>query len=172
MRERLPILEQFYSAILTDLPPIHSVLDIACGFNPLALPWMPLVEPIDYYAYDIYQDMAAFLDEYMRLMQIAGQARVCDLTQCAPTQRVDVAFILKTLPCLEQVDKLAGLRLLQTIQANAIVVSFPIQSLGGRAKGMDVHYEAHFRGLIAETSWSSKRFEFPTELVFLLTRER
>jgi len=35
--ERLAILDEFYSAVLADLGPIHTVLDIACGFNPLAI---------------------------------------------------------------------------------------------------------------------------------------
>src|SRR5712692_6183387 len=43
-RERLPILEQFYATILADLPPINSVIDLACGLHPLAIPWMPLRE--------------------------------------------------------------------------------------------------------------------------------
>src|SRR6185437_9799166 len=99
-RERLPLLEQFYQRILADLPPIHSVLDLACGFNPLALPWMPLAEPVEYHACDIYQDMLSFIHEWLALMSIAGQVQVCDLVQSCPTQQVDLAFVLKVLPCL------------------------------------------------------------------------
>src|SRR5437899_2970166 len=51
-RERLPILDQFYTQIFTHLPPIRTVLDIACGLNPLAIPWIPLAENAEYYAYD------------------------------------------------------------------------------------------------------------------------
>ncbi|HEY0756109.1 MAG TPA: hypothetical protein VGD98_19290 [Ktedonobacteraceae bacterium] len=169
-RERLPLLEQFYKTILADLPPIHSVLDIACGFHPLALPWMPLVDPVEYYAYDIYKDMLTFLGEFMALAQVPGQAQVCNMTQSCPAQKVDLAFVLKALPCLEQVDKLASSRLLQSINANYIVVSFPVHSLGGKARGMEVNYEAKFRALVEDTAWSLKRFEFPTELAFLITK--
>lgn len=170
-RERLPILDQFYTTILADLPPIHSVLDIACGFNPLALPWMPLTEPVEYYVYDMYKDMMAFLNKFMTLMQIQGQARACDVIQSCPTNKVDVAFVLKAIPCLEQIDKSAGSRLLQTINANYIVVSFPVHSLSGKAKGMEVNYEAKFRALVENTAWSFKRFDFSTELVFLITKQ-
>src|SRR5437588_12392003 len=31
-RERLPILDQFYASIFAALPPVHTILDIACGF--------------------------------------------------------------------------------------------------------------------------------------------
>ena len=37
-RERLPILERFYTTVLRDVSPVRSALDVACGFNPLAIP--------------------------------------------------------------------------------------------------------------------------------------
>src|SRR5438270_2455854 len=73
-RERLPILEQFYTTLLADLPPIRSVIDVACGLHPLAIPWMLLGQDVKYYAYDIYQDMADFLNEFMDLIQVQGAA--------------------------------------------------------------------------------------------------
>ncbi len=170
-KERLPILHQFYKTILADLPPIHSVLDIACGFNPLALPWMPLTEPVEYYSCDIYKDMMGFLNGFLALMHVQGQAGVCNVIQSCPTNKVDIAFVLKTLPCLEQVDESAGSRLLQSINATYIVVSFPVHSLGGKAKGMEANYAAKFRALVENTTWSIKQFEFSTELAFLLTRQ-
>ncbi len=169
--ERLPILEQFYTTILADLPPIRSVLDIACGLNPLALPWMPFKSPVEYYACDIYKDMVSFLNQYMKLMQVQGEAQVCDVLQDCPTRQVDVAFVLKVLPCLEQVDKAAALRLLQTIQANVIVVSFPVHSLGGKAKGMETYYATRFRALIEDSPWSVKQYAFATELAFVVTKQ-
>ena len=169
-RERLPILEKFYTTILANMPPLRSVLDVACGLHPLAVPWMPLAENAQYYAYDIYQDMMAFLSEYLRLMRLQGHAQACDVLQYCPQHKVEVAFILKVLPCLEQVDKSVGLRLLEAITADALVVSFPVSSLSGRHKGMAVNYEARFWQLVAGKSWSISRFEFPGELVFLIRK--
>lgn len=167
-RERLPLLEQFYSAIFANLPPIHSVIDIACGLHPLAIPWMPLREHVEYYAYDIYEDMIGFLNESLALMPVKGSAKVCDVIHACPVQKVDVAFILKTIPCLEQVDKSAGWRLLETINADHLVVSFPARSLGGKNKGMATNYEARFYEQVGHKPWSIQRFEFPGELVFLV----
>jgi 16S rRNA (guanine(1405)-N(7))-methyltransferase len=169
-RERLPILDQFYSTILADCAPVHSILDIACGLNPLALHWMPLAEGVEYYACDIYQDMMDFLAQYLFQLNIRVHAHVCDVIQFCPTQEVDVAFVLKAIPCLEQIDKLAGKRLLRSLNTRQIVVSFPVHSLGGKSKGMASYYEAHFRTLIDEERWQVKKFEFPTELVFLVTK--
>ena len=41
-RERLPILDTFYATTLAGLPSPGRVLDVACGLNPLAWPWLPL----------------------------------------------------------------------------------------------------------------------------------
>jgi 16S rRNA (guanine(1405)-N(7))-methyltransferase len=169
-KERLPVLEQFYSTILADLPPINSVIDIACGLHPLAIPWMPLGEQAQYYAYDIYEDMIGFLNDCMTLIPVQGNGKTCNVIQYCPAQKVDVAFILKAIPCLEQVDKAAGLRLLETINADHLVVSFPAHSLGGKQKGMLTNYEARFYQLVGHKPWSIQRFAFPGELVFLVTK--
>ena len=81
-----------------------------------------------------------------------------------------MAFILKAIPCLEQVDKSAGLRLLETINADYLVVSFPAHSLGGKNKGMTANYESRFYKLVTHKPWSIQRFEFPGELVFLVSK--
>ena len=169
-RERLAILDQFYSRALAGLPPIRSVLDIACGLNPLAVFWMPVTQGVEYYAYDIYEDMVEFLNGFLDIAQIRGRAVAQDVTLAPPDRPADLALILKSLPCLEQLDPGAGLRLLDSLPARHLLVSFPKHSLGGRPKGMSVHYEGHFRELIAGRPFSAKRFEFPSELAFLLTR--
>ena len=171
-RERIPILTQFYTQIFRELPPIRSILDIACGFNPLAIPWMPLTEDDrEYYAYDIYHSMMDFLQAWSGILHVGGKAQVCDVIQTCPTQQADVAFLLKVIPCLEQVDKMAGHRLLRELHTDNLVVSFPIQSLGGRSKGMLEHYEAHFRELLGnEPQWEVKRLVFDTELVFVVRK--
>jgi 16S rRNA (guanine(1405)-N(7))-methyltransferase len=171
-RERLPILEQFYATTLADLPPINSVIDVACGLHPLAIPWMPLSEHVQYFAYDIYEDMIGFLNDTLALMSVQGWGKVSDVIHSCPTQKVDVAFILKAIPCLEQVEKSAGLRLLETINADHLVVSFPAHSLGGKSKGMFANYESRFYEQVAHKPWSIQRFIFPGELVFLVSKSR
>jgi 16S rRNA (guanine(1405)-N(7))-methyltransferase len=170
-RERLPILEEFFTTTLAGIAPVHRLLDVACGFNPLAIPWMPLAPDAEYYACDIYEDLIAFVNEFFSLLGVRGRAEVADVaSSLPPTPPVDVALLLKTLPCLEQTDRTASLRLLETIPAAHLLVSFPVRSLGGRQKGMIAHYEAHFRELIAGKSWPVQRFEFATELAFLVRK--
>jgi 16S rRNA (guanine(1405)-N(7))-methyltransferase len=169
-RERLPILPAFYADTLAGLPPIHSVLDVACGLNPLALHWMPLAPGASYYACDIYSDLIAFLNTFFELAAIDGRATTCDLVTAPPTEQVDAALVLKILPPLEQLGKNNGIRLLRALNARHLLVSFPARSLGGRNKQMVENYETGFRAMIQGEGWEIERFEYPTELAFLVTK--
>ena len=169
-RERLGMLGVFYTRTLAHLPRVNTVLDIACGLNPLAIPWMPLDKDVQYYAYDMYRDMLDFLNEFMRIAQVRGQAQACDVTQFPTTPKAELAFILKSLPCVEQLDKSASLRLLEAVNADHLLISFPVRSLGGRDKRMAQNYEARFLELVQDKPWSVRRFEFATELAFLVTK--
>jgi 16S rRNA (guanine(1405)-N(7))-methyltransferase len=169
-RERLVVLDNFYASILSSIAPIQSVADLACGFNPLALPWMPLADHAPYYACDIYADLADFFNVFLAHLHRPGKVEVCDLTQNIPSQPVQLALLLKTLPCLEQVNKEIGLGLLERIPADYLLVSFPASSLSGRSKGMVKNYAAHFMELIEVRRWSVQRFDFPTELAFLVKK--
>jgi 16S rRNA (guanine(1405)-N(7))-methyltransferase len=171
-RERLPILEQFYARVLADLPPARVVLDLACGLNPLAISWMPLAQDVEYYGYDVYADMTDFLNGFLTMVQVRGHAEARDVLNHCPTGHADLALLLKALPCLEQIDAGASLRLLETVNADHLLVSFPARSLGGKQKGMVQNYEARFRQLVADKPWEIKRFEFATEIAFLITKEQ
>lgn len=169
-RERLEFLGEFYAQILTGLEPIQTLMDLACGLNPLALGWLPLAADAQVQVCDIYTDMTDFLNTFFTHVGIDGKAFPCDLTQNVPNQPVQVALLLKTIPCLEQVDKTIGRRLLTSIPAEHLIVSFPVQSLGGRGKGMRLNYNQHFNEIINGLPFTVQRFDFSTELVFRLTR--
>lgn len=168
-RERLPILDHIYVELFKLLPPVGSVLDAACGLNPLAIPWMPLKPEAAYYACDIYADMVDFLNAYFALIPQDGRAEVCDIAAGPPSRTVDLALVLKAIPCLEQIDKQAGERLLDGMNARYLAISFPAKSLSGRSKGMVENYSARFEELSAGRGWKTLgRLAFETELVFVV----
>ena len=170
-RERLPLVETFFTHTLASILPLHSVLDLACGLTPLALPWMPLADDFEYSACDIYQDQINFLNYFFRYLSVPGEAQVQDLTVSSEfvSKPVQVAFLLKTIACLEHLDKNIGRKLLQSIQAEHVLVSFPGRSLGGHSKGMGRYYEKHFYEILEGLDWQVQRFEFSNELAFLLS---
>ncbi len=168
-KERLPILDEFYATTLAGLTGVCRVLDLACGLNPLARSWMPLPADVEYIASDIYADLVGFVRDFLGVMGMNGRAHVRDLITNPPTEPADLILLLKTLPVLEQVKKGAAPRLLDALKARYLLISFPARSLGGRQKGMAQNYEAQFRAWVGGRPWRIQRFEFPTELAFLVT---
>jgi 16S rRNA (guanine(1405)-N(7))-methyltransferase len=169
-RERLPIMTDFFNTILAGIAPVKSILDLACGFNPLALAWMPVSAEIQYFGCDIFADMTDYLNKFYHHMNLAGEFCTCDLTAMQFTQRAQIAFLLKTLPCLEQIEKDISAELLERIPADYLLISYPVRSLGGRSKGMGKTYENQFNNLAARMKWDFERFEFASELAFLVKK--
>lgn len=172
-QERLPLLDEFYQTIFAHLPPIGSLMDVACGLNPLAWPWLPVDRAIAYVAYDIYADSIDFLQQALGVMGVVnGRCQTRDIIAHPPTEPVDLVMILKTLTCLELGEKTAVSTLLDALNARYLLISYPIQTLGGRRKGMGATYEQQFQALAAKRGWHHyRRFEFATELAFLVATE-
>jgi 16S rRNA (guanine(1405)-N(7))-methyltransferase len=169
--ERLAFLDNFFLDTLSDLAPIHSVLDVACGLTPLAIPWMPLAGGFHYTAVDMYMNLINAVEDFFHHTGVNGETIAGDMLSFPLDNPVDIVFVLKTLPCLEQQQKGSARELLDRIQARHILVSYPLRSLGGNQKGMRTNYEADFNSLVAGKSWAIKRFEFPSELVFRIDKQ-
>jgi len=113
--ERLPILEDFFQTCLASIAPVHSVLDLACGMNPFSIPWMPLAEQYTYTACDIYEDMLKTIEHFFYHYSIHGATLPCNLLSGVPREETQVAFLLKSIPCLEQIKKTFGTQILYDI---------------------------------------------------------
>jgi len=169
-RERLPILERFYREVFgyTGVPGI--LLDLACGLNPLSLPWMGLAQGAAYYAYDIDVQRVAFLEQYLSLAGVGGKACLQDILCEPPTQRGDVALLMKSSPCLERQQKGGTLAVLDALNVRHVVVSFAVESLGHRQKNMPENYSRGFLALLADRPWPVTRMDLPGELVFVVDK--
>ena len=168
--ERLSILQDFYRETLASIGQIDAIFDLACGLNPLALPWLPLSAGAHYYGCDIFSDLIAFNNVFLSHFGYQAHLESVDIFNYAFKQPVKLALLLKSLPCLEQLEKGRGEKLLEAIPAEYLLVSYPIRSLGGRSKGMLKTYSAQFETLTKEKTWKITRFEFSSELAFLVRK--
>jgi 16S rRNA (guanine(1405)-N(7))-methyltransferase len=166
-RERLPILDKFYLAIFEITGQPSSILDAGCGLNPLALPWMDLSKDARYVALDIDAARVDFLNRFLALAGHEPLARCQDILSHAPTDRADVALLLKMSPTLERQGSGATLRLIEQLKAKHVVVSYAVKSLGGREKGMLETYERQFRENISDRDWAIEKLVFDSELVLV-----
>jgi 16S rRNA (guanine(1405)-N(7))-methyltransferase len=169
-RERLPILDSFYERVLALTGRPRILLDLACGLNPLSLPWMGLGSEAVYHAYDIDGDRVAFLNRYLALAGVQGGAYLQDVLCEPPVQAGDVALLMKSSTCLERQRKGSTLALLDALLVSHVVVTFPVQSLGRHEKGMVEHYGTVFDEMVAGRRWAVARLDFATELVFVVTK--
>ena len=171
-RERLPIVDRFYAALWQVTGRPGTLLDLGCGLNPLALPWMDLPAGACYHALDIDCRRTQFLNRFLTLAGLAPLARCHDVLVRPPEVAADVALLLKTSPSLERQEAGATPRLIDQLRAHYVVVSFAVQSLGGRDKGMAAHYQQQFEAWAGERAWEVERLEFDSELVFVINVKR
>jgi 16S rRNA (guanine(1405)-N(7))-methyltransferase len=169
-RERLPILDRLYDEVFghTGVPDV--LLDLACGMNPLSLPWMGLSQGATYYAYDIDGERISFLDRYLSLAGVEPHTFYQDVLHHPPVERGDVALLMKSSACLERQQSGATLALLDALKVRHVVVTFPVHSLGRRERGMPEHYGQAFRDMVSGRPWPVVRLQFETELVFLVDK--
>jgi 16S rRNA (guanine(1405)-N(7))-methyltransferase len=127
---------------------------------------MPFQKGATYFAVDMYHRLAGNLQTFFNHTGFHGTAVAADVVSHPLDQSYDVAFVLKTLPCLEQQGKGLAPNLIDRIHARHIVISYPLRTLGGNRKGMGATYEADFNHLAEGRAWQVARFEFTNELVF------
>ena len=166
--ERLEIMEAAFRDVFRVTGPPDVLVDLACGLNPFALPWMGLSSECVYRAIDINHRLVRCINRFFEVMDRPQAAECRDLLAAPPTERADIALVLKTLPCLEQQEKGASARVLRALDCRWIVVSFPSRSLGGRQKGMAPHYAHFMERLLDELGSEAKVLTYPDELVYII----
>ena len=166
--ERAAFLPELYAGLFAITGKPHTVLDLACGFHPFALPWMHLAPGTRYIAIDIDGRLVRLIDVFLSRFGHNVDARCSDVLACPVPDTADVAFVLKCLPCLEQQEKGAALRLLASIHARHLVVSYPTRSLGGKHKGMDRHYGALMATIANALDRPFTQIQFPGEVFYVL----
>lgn len=170
-RERLPHLDRFYAGIWARTGVPRSILDLGCGLNPLAVPWMGLAPDVRYIALDADARPLAAVRAHLERSGHPHEVRSSDLVMQVPQDRVDVALLLKLVTTLDRQDPEAAARLLVGLHAEHAVVSFTTRSLGGRIVGMERTNRERMDRLLADIGRAIAVTEasIPGELVFVVT---
>jgi 16S rRNA (guanine(1405)-N(7))-methyltransferase len=168
--ERIKVLPTFFQTSLASISPVKSVLDLACGLNPLSIPWMPLAYGFTYFASDVVSPLVYFLWHYFELFGYNANASILDLSFSIPSQPVQLALLMKTVPLLEHIEHGLSQKVLENLNAEHILVTYPLRSLGGRKKGMEETYRSQFDQLVGGRDWKIREFRFPNEVAYLVTK--
>lgn len=168
-RERLPILQEFYARIFNHIGHCSSILDLACGLNPFALPWMGLPPGTSYRAYDLHAPRVRLINRFLQLQGFEPLAEVRDVLVSPPQEEADVAFLFKEAHRLEQRRKGSNLPLWRALRVRTLLVSLPPQSLSGRHDLVQKHRRLVSDILQGET-WPVSELIFENEMVFCIEK--
>lgn len=168
-RERLPYLEEFYSRVFDVTGRPESILDLACGLNPLSFLWMGLSPAVQYHAYDIHGPRVAFLNRYFQLQGLAWQAEQSDILLRPPQDIATTAFFFKEAHRFEQRRHGCNRAFWQALHVHWLLVSLPSASLGGHHSLVDRQ-----RRLVYQTleglPWRVTELAFKDEMVFCIEK--
>ncbi|MDP2930044.1 MAG: hypothetical protein Q8N56_00340, partial [bacterium] len=173
IKERIPILDTFYQKIFAITGQPKTIIDWACGLNPLTWPWMDTAaspENCRYLGFDIDKEQNDFLNNIFKTVNLKQfEIKLGDIL-IDKSPQADVIFLLKLLPLLEHQQKGVSLEILKNLPANFLVVSFPTKTLGGKQRNMVDFYTKQFHDLIRNQPWQTEKILFPTELVFIIKK--
>ena len=165
-RERLDHIDAFYDELFTPVVP-KSILDLACGLNPLYLGYRGYAVR----GLDISGGCIQLINDWAQKRGWDVSAQCRDLL-CRPSlPQTDVALLMKLLPVLEQQKKGAAMALLLSIPAPVLIVTFPLKTLGGRSVGMEKHYSDWFEASASQCFDIERRDVIFDELCYVVRRK-
>lgn len=169
-RERMAYLRDFYEAIFDICGPVQSILDLACGLNPFALPWMDLPEETAFYAYDIHPARIQLINLFLELNGRQPLAEVRDVLVRPPEVMADAAFLFKEAHRMEKRQKGCSRALWAALKVKYLFVSLPNRSLDGRRD-----LRERMRALVTDgmggADWEKGELEFPAETVYWIHKD-
>jgi len=168
--ERLKIVDEFYPRLfgLTGGPP-HTILDLACGLNPLTFPWMGLPPDTCYYAYDIHRPRLVLLARFFELAGLPPLAVYQDVLVNPPQVEADVAFLFKEAHRFEQRQRGCNRAFWQALKVRYLLVSLPPHSLSGQHDMVDRQRRLVYN-TVAGLPWEVTEINFENEMVFLIEK--
>jgi 16S rRNA (guanine(1405)-N(7))-methyltransferase len=165
-KERLPFYEEIYSKIFSITGKTETILDLACGYNPVSYPFMK--HNVSFIAIDMSKQDMEFLEEYFNSSEIKGVGIPLDLTKEESLEKIshmkaDVCFLFKALDSIETRKRNFSKELIDKISAKWLVISFPTKSLGGNKE-----IKTTKRKWIEKNYKINETFEIPNEIFYII----
>jgi 16S rRNA (guanine(1405)-N(7))-methyltransferase len=172
--ERLSFYKEFYDDVFDVVGNVDSILDIGCGLNPIMLGeyfGSKRFSINEYIAQDINLDALEAVKYYFDFFKCPVTIDASDLLITIPSASVKLVLLLKIVPLLEQQKKDYFARVINELNAEHIVVTFPTKTMSGKMVGMTEYYKSMFSGFISASDFRvlfSK--EYDNELLYIIAR--
>ena len=166
-RERIPFMEDFYRQLFAYTGKPQVILDLACGLNPFAIPWMDLSAGVQYFAYDIHQPRVQLINIFLQGWGLNPLASQQDILVEPPRIRTDTAFFFKEAHRFEQRQHGCNRAFWQALDVKYLLVSLPTRNLTGQHSLLERQ-----RSLVKTTlkglDWKVEELIFQDEIVFCI----
>ena len=107
---------------------IKSILDLACGLNPIAI----ANQEIEFYASDIDKENLILVEIFFKKNKIQGKTFVCDIRKIKDNlPEIDLTLLLKILDILEKPYEVTEI-LIEKIKSKYFLISFATKTLSGK----------------------------------------
>jgi 16S rRNA (guanine(1405)-N(7))-methyltransferase len=172
--ERLSFYEEFYDDIFNTIGNINSILDIACGLNPILLAQYLFDNKIninEYIANDINHIALDAIRYYSERNLPSIIVDSTDIILNVPDVKVDLVLLLKLIPLLEQQKKDYYKTLINELKAKYIAVSFPTKTMSGKNVGMSDNYKKMFDDFLSAGDFKTLFTKnYNNELLYIISR--
>ncbi len=167
VRERFDYADELYGRVFSVVGNAPSVLDLACGLNPLYLAAKGVRRVT---GVDIHMGCVDLINECAMAFDLDARAFGGDLICDIPREECDLALLMKLLPVLEKQRQGAASDVIRGLNARFLLITFPTRTLGGRRVGMERHYAEWFEGVLPETHIVRDSFTLGSELAYIAER--
>jgi 16S rRNA (guanine(1405)-N(7))-methyltransferase len=168
-KERLPILTTFYEKLFSITGVPETILDLACGLHPFAIPWMNLPKSTQYYAFDLHFPRVELINTFFKLDGRPQLAIYKDILLDPPQIAADVAFFFKEAHRFDQRQKGSNRSFWMSLPVKYLLVSLPTSSLSGIHDKIDQHKRLVY-DTIKDLDWTVSEISFESELVFCIQK--
>ena len=167
-RERLPLsaMDAMYARIFEITGKPESILDLACGLNPVYLAERT-DEDCRITGVDISGSCVALINA-LGAHEVTGIHGDLLCENAIPKEHFHMALLFKILPLLERQKSGSATEVMNRIDAEYLVISFPTRTLGGRNVGMEDNYSAWMEAHMPKNREIAARFTTDNELYYIL----
>jgi 16S rRNA (guanine(1405)-N(7))-methyltransferase len=169
-KERLPNLPEFYEKLFSITGVPNTILDLACGLHPFAIPWMNLPRSTNYYAFDLHYPRVELINTFFKLDNRPQLAFYQDILVSPPQIAADVAFFFKEAHRFDQRLKGSNRQFWKSLAVKYLLVSLPSSSLSGKHDKIDQHKRLVYE-TIKDLNWPVTEIFFENELVFCIQKQ-
>lgn len=177
-KERKKQYENIFSKLTQDTFVPGTILDLACGFNPIAAEILHTIteKRVTYIAVDLCEEDVAFLNRYFEQSDACSKnsrAFACDLSDENELKDIglnaDWCLLWKALEPLEESHENITYDLLKKIRARRIIASFSTLTLS--RKRMNNPQRGWFEKVLKNLKLAYRTYEIGDEIFYVIVNE-